>query len=278
MSVFFAKISGISRGGLTPLHYFHVTAMYLLVYRHLGLPKGPSFDNLMRLCWLLEEFCGDSVECFTLADFSPPEAPTHRFEELLEILTGSIRAWGDFLSRRKVNLDYTIGTLGRTSLMIHLLRKEPQSLSSVAVLLGCGANVAATDIDGLQPLYYALAINDGHRHSLDIGMYTHSQLHETQLNMIRLLITAGADVYAFDNYGWSPLDLAIDHSTAPIFFEALRHCDIPPEDYTREHDRRKVNWRRLHGAKRTAVDTEFIESPSRTGLIKRQKRAFEENI
>jgi ankyrin repeat protein len=114
------------------------------------------------------------------------------------------------------------------------------------------------------------------KRSLDMSFYTQSQLHWTQLNIIRLLVTAGADVYAFDNYGWSPLDDASYYSSEPVFFEALNHCGITREGYIREHDRRQADWNRLHGAKRTAVDAEFMESPSRAGLIKRQERAYED--
>jgi Ankyrin repeat len=252
--------------------------MYALLYHHLGERAGVEFDKLTRLCWLLEGFGGDSAECFgldlDLLAFPPRNATWNYPFECLESMVGRIRPWGAFLSHRHVDIDYR-DTFGRSRLSGNCLWKDLRSIESVVVLLGCGANVAATDNDGCQPLHLALCITDIHTHSLNIGTYTPSQFHGIQLNIIRLLIVAGADIYAFDNHGWSPLDFAIHYSTDNVFFEALRHCCIASEDYIREHDRRKADWRRLHGAKRTAVDVQFIKSSSRTGLIKRRRRALD---
>jgi hypothetical protein len=284
-SALFAKLSGIFRCGMTPLQCFHGTAMYNILCQHLGIVGHATFGNQMRLCQLLEGFGQDSAECFrkdrcVLGYISYKTAAIYRFEELRKIMTdtGSIGAWGDFLSCRQVNLDYAMDDFGITPLMSYTIAHEPTFALFVALFLGCGANVAATNYFGSPPLHHALRMDEGHKRSLDIGTYTHSQLHITQLNIIRLLITAGADVYAFNGFGWSPLDQALHYSTESVFFEALDCCGISREDYIREHDRRKADWNRFYGAKSTAVDTEFLESPPRSGLIKRRKRVFEEDI
>lgn len=107
-----------------------------------------------------------------------------------------------------------------------------QTAGKVALLLSRGANVRAKNSQGETCLHLVLS---PHEHSEprcwcdDDEAYVWRHLCRTK-DIVILMISAGADVCAIDEYGLSVTDIAIDSSQHALWTEALKYCGIDIQD------------------------------------------------
>lgn len=97
---------------------------------------------------------------------------------------------------------------------------------------------------------------------------------------ISLLIQAGADIYVANYYDVNslkeietPTTFAEGLGAGDEWREALQACGHDPEEVYKEDARHRWWLLRLHGAKRTAIDTKELDVPPAKGLRKRISRA-----
>jgi Ankyrin repeat len=191
----------------------------------------------------------------------------------------SVKSWLSFLRKRNLHLDWRDED-GFTPLMYATLSPEKESVATVRLLLACGADVSLKDDHGNQALCYALVARGG-----DIPKFiggnevVNPEWHEAVVGVVTCLIEAGADIFALDNEGRTPMDAACSFDSFSPFADALESCGFSVEDTIIESDRRSDQWevdrRRLHGAKRTAVDAEILQTPSTEGLHQRRRQIFQ---
>lgn len=123
---------------------------------------------------------------------------------------------------------------GNTALHI---AAEVGEIEVVAALLAAGADPDATDHEGWTPLYFAAY--KGHLEVvlalLEYGANTSASAHDecTPLHLVddvaiaAALIAAGADAYAVNNYGETPLSLATDAGIIRVLTKAAAHHAAP---------------------------------------------------
>jgi ankyrin repeat protein len=188
----------------------------------------------------------------------------------------SVKSWLSFLRKRNWHLDMQ-GRNGGTLLMFAAVPGGMRSLETVRLLLACGADVSLKNDFGLQALHYALLDADG-----DIPKFTEGnemvnpERYKALVGVVTYLIEAGADIFALDNGGMTPMGCACSFDTLLAFADALESCGLSTEDTIEESNRREDQWeadrRRLYGAKRTAVDAEILQTPSTEGLHQRRRQ------
>jgi Ankyrin repeat len=181
----------------------------------------------------------------------------------------SVKSWLSFLRRRDFHLDWRDED-GQTPLMQAALFPLKQSVATVRLLLACGADVSVKDDNGEQALHYALS------EPFDGSEVVYHEWYESVVGVVTCLIEAGADIFALDDEGRTPMDTACSFDSFSPFADALESCGFSVEDTIIESDRRSDQWeadlRRLHGAKRTAVDAEILQTPSTEGLHQRRRQ------
>jgi hypothetical protein len=99
--------------------------------------------------------------------------------------------------------------------------------------------------------------------------------------LVELLVRKGADVYYMlrhegaDNWWdiWTPTAYAIKWKVEEEWCAALRACGYDPDQVYEEDKRRRIDFIKLRGAKRTGVEVEDLSSPSGLGL--RQRKSYQ---
>jgi hypothetical protein len=99
--------------------------------------------------------------------------------------------------------------------------------------------------------------------------------------LVELLIRKGADIYYIhlhegaENWWniWTPTAYAINWEVEEEWCAALRACGYDPNQVYEEDKRRRIDFIKLRGAKRTGVEVEDISSPSGLGL--RQRKPYQ---
>jgi hypothetical protein len=234
-------------------------------------------------CLLLEASGGDSEDSFTLKqiNFFGIFLEQARYSEIDE----SLKAWLSFLERRNVHVDQQ-DPCGFTPLMHIISREYKWTEDTVRSLLAFGADVSLKCECGKQALHIAL-MGVGHRRSqlprlIDGTDDVNPEWCEVEVRVLTCLVEAGADIYALDNEGNSPTYCAYVRGTLSLWAEALERCGLPYETVLGESIRRQDQWeadrRRLHGAKRTAVDAEILHNLSTEGLRKRRRQISQPSV
>jgi hypothetical protein len=99
--------------------------------------------------------------------------------------------------------------------------------------------------------------------------------------LVELLIRKGADIYYMhlhegaDNWWniWTPTAYAIGWKVEEEWCAALRAYGYDPYEVYEEDERRRKDFIKLRGAKRTGVEVEELSSPSAVGL--RQRKPYQ---
>jgi hypothetical protein len=188
----------------------------------------------------------------------------------------SVKSWVSFLRKRNLHLDCR-DEGGFTPLMFAALSPIKRSVATVRLLLACGADVSLSNDSGKQALHLALLLHEGHIPKFTEGNeVVNAEWHEDLVGVVTCLIEAGADIFALDNDGMTPIDYAWFSGKFLPFADALERFGLSVEDVREESFRRTNQWetdrRRLHGAKRTAVDAEILQTPSTEGLHQRRRQ------
>jgi ankyrin repeat protein len=267
-------------------------AFYHLVDHPLLDSPQLAVDEIMKICWLLEDHGDDSELCFGPENdmFSCLPCPEKVFTRIREHsfsdFDEATATWTSFLRQRHVDIDYQ-NEEGKTPLMRQLATYYETNADPRAVVLWlcvCGANVHARDVYGREVLHWAVdccSLQTHNEHSrierciqTESGLILNPEWHEMVVAMITMLIRAGADIYAIDDYGVSVGSLAQNHQTLPQLKESLRSTGILWSDFIEEYNLRLEAWLeervRLHSAKRTAFDPKDLEMPSRATIMRRR--------
>lgn len=246
----------------------------------------------MKICWLLEDHGDDSELCLGPENdlFSCLPCPEDFFVRIREHsapdVDEAIATWTSFMRRRYIDIDYQ-NVEGKTPLMRQIATYYEANSDPRAVLFWlcvCGANVHARDVYGREVLHWAVDCCALRTHNqqgrieryiqAESGLIMNPEWHEMVVAMITLLIRAGADIYAIDDYGSSVGSVAQYHQTLPQLEESLQSTGILWSHFCKEHNLRLEAWLeervRLHGAKRTAVDPKDLEMPSRGTIMRRR--------
>jgi ankyrin repeat protein len=189
----------------------------------------------------------------------------------------SLKIWLSFLRRRNVHVNRRV-LHGWTPLMATVCPGQIGSIEFVRLLLACGADVSLTKEHGQQALHLALGESAPSQVVPKFNDNTkgfNPDRHDAVVGVITCLVKAGADIFTLDNEGRTPLDFAILAENFSPWTDALEHCGLSVRDTMEESRRRLYQWKadrhRLHGAKRTAVDAEILQTPSTEGLRKRRR-------
>jgi hypothetical protein len=99
--------------------------------------------------------------------------------------------------------------------------------------------------------------------------------------LVELLIRRGADIFYMHLHGgvenwWNivtPTECAIRLKVEEEWRAALRACGYDPDQVYEEDKRRRIDFIKLCGAKRTGIDVEELSSPSGLGL--RQRKPYQ---
>jgi hypothetical protein len=251
-----------------------------------------AIEEIMKICWLLEDHGDDSELCLGPENdlFSCFPCPEDFFVRIREHsapdVDEAIAAWTSFMRRRYIDIDYQ-NVEGKTPLMRQIATYYEANSDPRAVLFWlcvCGANVHARDVYGREVLHWAVDCCALRTHNqqgrieryiqTESGLIMNPEWHEMVVAMITLLIRAGADIYAIDDYGSSVGSVAQHHQTLPQLEESLQSTGILWSHFCKEHNLRLEAWLeervRLHGAKRTAVDPKDLEMPSRGTIMRRR--------
>jgi Ankyrin repeat len=186
----------------------------------------------------------------------------------------NVKVWLSFMQKRAWHLNLQTRD-GKTPLMMAtMLSTKP--LPTIRLMLACGADVSLKDDAGLQVLHHALLGRPGcGSEFVDGGEAVDPDSYESMVGLVTCLIEAGADIFALDNVGITPMVVAKMCGTSLAFADALERCGLSVDDTWEASMRRQAQWeadrRRLYGAKRTAVDVEDLETPSTDGLRKRRR-------
>ena len=140
------------------------------------------------------------------------------------------------------------------------LSRNPQISDKIALLLSRGANVKATNALGKSCLHLTWL---HHRHDKDScwsrdGEKVRRHLCRT-IDIAILMISAGADVCAIDEEGWSVSDIAKQSGQQALWTEALKYCGIDIKDVLAQ--------RNSNPAYSTALSPEYSQ-PSRSVMSK----------
>lgn len=160
--------------------------------------------------------------------------------------------------------------------MLAALPGPKWSVVTIYLLLACGADVSLADNNGKQALHYAVGTGfQDVPKFIDSNEVVNPEWQEAVVPVITCLIEAGADIFALDNLGRTTLHYALSRDNLSPWIDALERCGLLVQDRMEESFRRRYQWkadlRRLHGAKRTAVDAEILQAPS-TQVHHRRRR------
>lgn len=124
----------------------------------------------------------------------------------------------------------------------------------VALLLTRGANVKARNSQGQSCLHLILEEHDHlyPRCWCDDGSKWWRHQCRTK-DIVILMLTAGADVCAVDEHGWSVSDVAMDSGQQTLWTEALKYCGIDIKDVLAKT--------RVDAACSTALSPEYSQPP-----------------
>jgi hypothetical protein len=196
-----------------------------------------------------------------------------RFAELAKTSRDlqSVKSWLGSLRKRNWHVNVRTEN-GTTPLML-----AADSLPTLRLMLACGADVSLKDDFGSQALHRALMF--GVPKFIDCSEVANPEWYESLVGIVTCLIEAGADIFALDNRGRGPVELACLCDHIWPFVKALERCGLSVENTVQESFQQKIQWeadrRRLHDATRTAVDAEIQENPSTEGLRKRRRLIFQ---